>query len=115
VYGLFPLFFEVIAFAIILLFVGLAALQVLVVALRTNVASIFSMRIVRLAIVMIALVASMVVGILVATMLFVAQFTAMCSRKMSCFLVLFAASCPRQSSQECQLPCRLLDTAQRKQ
>jgi hypothetical protein len=111
VHGLFALFFEVIAFAIILLFVGLAALQVLVVKLRTIVASIVSMRIVRLAIVMIALVASMVVGILVATMLFVAPLMATPSRKMSSFLFLFAASCPWQSFQERQLPCWLLDTA----
>ncbi len=87
-HGLFALFFEVIAFAIILLFVGLADLQVLVVALRTIMVSIVSMTIVRLEIVIIALVASMVVGILVAMMLYVAPFMALPSRKMSCFLFL---------------------------
>jgi hypothetical protein len=56
-HGLVALFLEVIALAIILLFVGLAALRILVIAARTIVALIVSMTIVRLAIVAIASVA----------------------------------------------------------
>jgi hypothetical protein len=55
--------------------------------LRTIVASIISMTLVRSAIIAIALVASMVVAIFVATMLLVAQYMARCGRKMSCFLL----------------------------
>jgi hypothetical protein len=79
----------VIALAIILLFVGLAALQVLGIALRTIVASIDSMTIVRLVIVAIAPVALIVVAIFMTIMLLVAQFTAMRSRKMSRFLLVW--------------------------
>ncbi len=43
--------------------------------------------IVRLAIAVIALVASMVIAIFMTTMLLVAQFTAMCYRKLSHFLL----------------------------
>ncbi len=71
-HGLVALFLEVIALAIIFLFVGLAALQVLIVATRMNVALIISMTIVRLAIIAIALVTSMIVTILMAVMLLVA-------------------------------------------
>jgi hypothetical protein len=76
-------FLEVIAFVIILIFVGLAALQVLVVALRMIVALIVSMTMAELAIIAIALVTLMVVAILVAAMLPVSKFTAMRGRKMS--------------------------------
>jgi hypothetical protein len=86
-HGLVALFLEMIAVAIILLFVGLAALQVLVVAPRTIVALILLMTTVRLAIIAIALVALMVVAIFVAWMLLVAPFTATCGRKMSHFLL----------------------------
>ncbi len=67
-HGLVALFLEVITLAIIFLFVGLAALQVLVIASRTIVALIVLMTVVGLAIVAIALVASMVVTIFVKTM-----------------------------------------------
>jgi hypothetical protein len=77
----------VIVLVIILLFVGLAALQVLVIALRTIMVSIVSMTIVGLAIVVIALVAPMILAIFVATILLVAQFTATRGRKMSRFLL----------------------------
>ncbi len=80
------LFLEVIALAIILLFVGLATLWVLVVTLKTTVASIVLMTIVRYAIIAIALVALVIVPIFVATMLLVVWFAAMCRRKMSHFL-----------------------------
>jgi hypothetical protein len=86
-HGLIALFLEVITLAIILLFVRLAALQVLVVALRTIVALIVLIIIVGLAIVAIASIAPMIVAIFVATMLLVAQCTAMRSRKMSHFLL----------------------------
>ncbi len=86
-HGLVALFLEVIALAIILLFVGLTALQVLVVASRTIVASIVLMTIVGLAIIAIALVAPMIVAIFVTTMLLVAQFMATSGRKMSHFLL----------------------------
>jgi hypothetical protein len=86
-HGLVALFLEVIALAIILLFVGLAALRVLVVMARMIVVLIVLMTIVRLAIVAITSVAPMIVAIFVATMLLVAQFTAMHGRKMSQFLL----------------------------
>ncbi len=91
-HGLAALFLEVIALAIILLFVGYAALRVLILATRMIMASIALMTIVRLVIVAITSVDSMVVAILVVTMLLVAQVTAMCGRKLShifsfgCFL-----------------------------
>ncbi len=107
-------FLGVIALVIILLFVGLAALQVLIVTPRKIVALILSMTIVRSAIVAIALVALMIVSILVAMMLLVALFTAMRGRKMSRFLVFLAAFNPLQSSCECQPLCGLLGTARRK-
>jgi hypothetical protein len=83
VHGLVALFLEVIALAIILLFVGLAVLRVLIVSKRTIVALIVSMTIVGPSVVAIALVASMVAMILVLAMLLVAQFMAMHGRKMS--------------------------------
>jgi hypothetical protein len=86
-HGLITLFLEVIALAIMLLFVGLAALQVLVVAARTFVAPIVLLTIVRLAIVAIALVDPMIVTIFVATVLLVARFTATHGKKMSRFLL----------------------------
>ena len=85
-HDLIALFLGVITLVIILLFVGLAALQVLIVTPRKIVALILSMTIVRSAIVAIALVALMIVSILVAMMLLVALFTAMRGRKMSYFL-----------------------------
>jgi hypothetical protein len=86
VHGRVALFLEVIALAIILLFVGLAALRVLILATRTIVALIVLMPIVGSLIVVIVLVALMVVAILVATVLLVAWFMARCSGKMSCLL-----------------------------
>jgi hypothetical protein len=86
-HGLAALFLDVIALAIILLFVGLAALRVLIVATRTIVALIILMTIVRSAVVTITSVTSMMVMILVATMLLVTQFMATRDRKMSCFLL----------------------------
>jgi hypothetical protein len=86
VHGLAALFLEVIMHAIILLFVGLAALRVLIVVVRTTAASIVLMMIVRSAVIVIASVTLMIVAILVATMLLVAQFMAMRSRKMSHFV-----------------------------
>ncbi len=86
VHGLVALFLEVIALASILLFIGLAALRVLIVATRTIVTSIILMTVVRLAIVAIALVVSMIVTILVAAKLLVAQFKATNGGKMSHFL-----------------------------
>ncbi len=72
VHGLVALFLEVIAFAIILHFIGLPALRVLIVATRAIMVLIVLMTIVGLLVILIALVASMVVAILVATMLLVA-------------------------------------------
>jgi hypothetical protein len=83
VHGLVALFLEVIVFAIILLFIGLVALRVLIIATRTIVASIVLMTIAGLLVVAIMSVALMVVAILVATMLLVASFTGMRGRKMS--------------------------------
>jgi hypothetical protein len=85
-HDLVALFLGVITLLIILLVVGLAALQVLIITPNKIMASILSMMIVRLAIVAIALVALMIVSILVAMMLLVALFTAMCGGKMSHFL-----------------------------
>ncbi len=85
-HSLIALFVEVITLVIILLFVRLAALSVLIVTTRTFVASIVLMMIVRLLIIAIASVALMNIAILVVTILLVAQFTAMCGRKMSCFV-----------------------------
>jgi hypothetical protein len=75
------------------------------------------MKIVGLAIVAVMLVASMLVAIftITTTMLPVAQFTAMGNRKISTFSFPLASSYPWQSSQERQMTCWLLDTAQRKQ
>ncbi len=81
-HGLVTLFLEVIAHAIILLVVGLVASHVLVVALRAIVAPIVLMAIVRLSIIMVALVTSMIVAIVMTAMLTVAQFMAMCDRKL---------------------------------
>jgi hypothetical protein len=86
-HGLVALFLGVIAFAIVLLVVGLVALQVLIVALRTIVALIVLMMIVGLAIVAITLVALMVVTIFVTMMLPVAQFMATHGRKLSRFVL----------------------------
>jgi hypothetical protein len=82
-HGLLALFLGVIALVIILLFVGLAALRVLVVAPKTIIALIVSMTILGLAIVAIALVALMVVGMYMTTMLPVAQFMAKRGSKLS--------------------------------
>ncbi len=71
-HGLVALFLEVIALAIILLFVGLAALQVLVIMSRKIVASIVLITIGGLAIVVNTKVAPVIVNIFVATMLLVA-------------------------------------------
>ncbi len=85
-HGLIVLFLEVITLAIILLFVGLAALQVLIVATRTIVASINLMMIVRLAIIAIVSVALRIVTRIAMTMLLVARFMATCGGKMGHFL-----------------------------
>ncbi len=111
VHGLVALFLEVIAFVIILLFLGLTALWVLVDPSRTIVVLIILMTIVRLAIIAITLVASMIVAIFVAMMLLVAQFTARCGRKMSRFLFLWLLLVLGNFLQERQPPCWLLDTA----
>ncbi len=79
--------------AIILFFVGLAALQVLAIVARTIVVLIVLMMIVGSDIATIALVACMIITIFVATMLLVAQYMATCSRKTRCF-------CPWRSSRE---------------
>ena len=71
-HGLVALFLEVIALAIILLFVGLAALQVLVIMSRKIMASIVLITIGGLAIVVNTKVAPVIVNIFVATMLLVA-------------------------------------------
>jgi hypothetical protein len=94
VHGLFTLFLEVIALAIILLVVGLAVPCVLVVTSTTITASIVLMTIIRLAILAITSVALMVIAIFVATVLLVAQFMATCSRKMSCTLLLWLLLVP---------------------
>jgi hypothetical protein len=86
-HGLVALFLGMIAIAIILLVIGLVALQGLVVMSRTIVASIILMTIVRPVIVAIALVTPMVVTIFVTTMLPVAQFTATRGRMLSHFLL----------------------------
>jgi hypothetical protein len=88
-HGLIALFLEVIVLAMIRLFVGLAALQVPVIASRAIVALIVLMTIVRLVIIAIVSVAPMIVAIFVAIMLLVAQFTATHGRKMSRFLPLW--------------------------
>jgi hypothetical protein len=82
-HGLIALFLEVFALAIILLFVGLATLQVLVIALRMIMVLIVLMMIVGLVIIAIVSVASMVVAIFVTMMLPVARFMATGVRKMS--------------------------------
>ncbi len=84
-HGRVTIFLVVIALAIILLVIGLDAPHVLVVALRAFVAPIVSMMIVRLSIIAITLVASMIVAMFITAMLRVAQFTAMCNRKLSRF------------------------------
>jgi hypothetical protein len=89
VHGLVALFLGVITLAIILLVLGLGALQVLVIASRAIVALIVSIRIVRSAIVVLASVVLMIVAIFRITMLMVAQFTATRGRKMSRFLFLW--------------------------
>ncbi len=71
-HGLIALFLEVIGPAIILLFIGLVASHVLVVALRAIVALIVSTTIVRLPIIVAALFALMVVAIFTTAMLMVA-------------------------------------------
>jgi hypothetical protein len=86
-HGLVAFFLEVIVLAIILCFVGLAALQVLVIAARRIVTLILLMTILRLAIIAIVSVASMIVVIFVVTILLVAPFTATRGRKMSHFLI----------------------------
>ncbi len=88
-HGLVSLFLEVIALAIIPLFVGLVAPCVLVVASTMIMASIILMTIVRLAIVVITSVASMVAAIFVTTVLLAARFIATCGRNMSCTLFLW--------------------------
>jgi hypothetical protein len=65
-------FLEVIVHAIILLFIGLAVLRVLIIAIRTIVVSIVSMMVVWSLVIVIVLVASIIVAILVAMMLMVA-------------------------------------------
>ncbi len=82
-HGLVTLFLEVIAFAIILLVVGLVVPHILVVLSTMIMAMIVSMMIIRLAIVAIESVASMVVAIFVVTVLLVAQFMVMSGRNMS--------------------------------
>jgi hypothetical protein len=88
-HGLVALFLGVIVLAIILLVVGLCALQVLVVMSRAIMVLIVFMMIVRLAIVAVAFIASMIIMIFMTTMLMVAQFTATRGRKMSRFLFLW--------------------------
>jgi hypothetical protein len=89
IHGPVALFVGVIAIAIILLVIGLVALRVLVVASTMIMASIILMTIVRLSIIAIALVALMLIAVFVTAMLRVAQFTAMRSRKMSHFPLLW--------------------------
>jgi hypothetical protein len=113
VHGLIALFLEVIAFAIILLVVGLVAPHVLVVALRAIVAPIVSLTIVGSSIIAVTLVTSMVVVIFITLMLMVAWFMATCNRKLNRFPFLWLLVLG--NSQERQLPCWLLDTAQRRQ
>ena len=86
-HGLVALFLGVIVLAIILLVVGLCALQVLVVMSRAIMVLIVFMMIVRLAIVAVAFIASMIIMIFMTTMLMVAQFTATRGRKMSHFFL----------------------------
>jgi hypothetical protein len=88
-HGLITLFLGVIALAIILLVVGLCALQVLVVESRAIVASIVLMTIVGAAIIAVTSVALMIATIFATIMLMVAQFMATCGRKMSRFLFLW--------------------------
>jgi hypothetical protein len=114
VHGLVTLFLEVIALAIILLIIGLVAPHVFVAASRAIVAPIVLMLIVRSLIIAVASVTSMIVAIVMTAMLMVAWFTVTCDRKLSHFPFPLAA-CPWQSSQECQPPCWLPDTAQRRQ
>jgi hypothetical protein len=75
--------------AIILLVVGLVVPCILVAVSTTIMALIVSMRIVRLVIIAITLVASMEVMIFVAMVLLVAQFAATCGRNMSRTLFLW--------------------------
>ncbi len=84
-HGLITPFLEVITLAIILLFVGLVAPHVLIVASRAIVAPIVSMMIVGSLFIAVALVALMIVGIFTTAMLAVALFTATCDRKLSRF------------------------------
>jgi hypothetical protein len=88
-HGLVALFLGVIPPAIILLVIGLGTFRVLVITSRAIVALIVSMMVVRSVIVAIALVASMIVMVVTTAMLTVAQFTAMCGRKMSRFFFLW--------------------------
>ncbi len=84
-HGLVTLFLEVITIAIILLVIGLVAPHVLVIASRAIVALILSMTIVGSSITAVALFALRIVGIFTTAMLMVAQFMAMCDRKLSRF------------------------------
>ncbi len=84
-HGLATLFLEVIALVIILLVIGLVAPHVLAVALRAILAPIVSMTIVGSSIIAVALVALMIGAIFTTAMLMVAQFMAMCDRKLSRF------------------------------
>jgi hypothetical protein len=88
-HGLVVLFLGVIALAMILLVIGLCALQVLVVTSMAIVVLIILMIIVGLGIIAVMSVASILVAIFMTAMLTVAQFTATCCRKMSNFLFLW--------------------------
>ncbi len=92
-HGLVTLFLEVISLAIILLVVGLVVPCILVVS-TTIIELIVLMRIIRLAIITITSVALMVIAIFVATVLLVAQFTAMFCRNMSRTLFLWLLLVP---------------------
>ncbi len=116
-HGLVAPFLGVIALAIILLLVGLVALCILVVTLTTIMLSIISMSIVRLVIVSSfnhfgcfkwnrGICGNNAAGSLI---------HGFSRQKDEPFSFPLAASSPWQSSQECQPPCWLLDTAQRKQ
>jgi hypothetical protein len=84
-HGLIALFLGVIILAIILLVVGLGALQVLVIASMATVALIVSMTIFGLVILTFVSVALMVVVIFTTTVLSVARFVTTCNRKLSRF------------------------------
>jgi hypothetical protein len=88
-HGLVALFFGVIAFAIILLVIGLVAPHVLGVTLRAIMALIVLMMIVGSLIIEVASVALMVVAIFTTAMLTVTQFMATCNRKLSRFPLLW--------------------------